>query len=556
MKYARPIAGIAAVIALAISLNFLVVRETLFTASVLGPLTIAVVCAIVWAALLLIGVARQSGGKTRSLYGLNSVIASLMFLAICITVYAFARHWDTYLDLTWEGRRDFSPITVQVLRNLDEEVKVTCFFLGTGDQLVDMARDNVRRFMDRVEEHTDMIETEFLDPQVDRARLTGLGLDNVSPQGTIVMHRGGRQRALNLSGPNPRLSERNFTNALINIVREDEPTVYFVTGHGGRGIDDRDPQTGYSSLRVLLESEGYQVDTLNLGLTEPEVPADADVLVLMALGSDVTPRVREQLDAYVEEGGRLLVMLDPWRRQQMGLLEREQLRPWIEERFGVRMADGLIFAERQNTQILLTNEAAGFQAEHDEEGDFLGNYNYEHPITRGFTAQMQWPMARAVKPTPRRPDRVTRTPLLRTTPEYWSEQNVELLLQTGQAQRDEDDPQGPLPLAMAATRATDIPVGDTGQTRDARLVAVGASEFASNAFLPVLPGHQNFIMNSIAWLTESEELIAIRPAEGRGQAIILTEAQERFIAWLATLGVLQVCVVAGLITYAVRRKYR
>ena len=555
MKYARPLSGIIAIIAFAVSLNFLVVRETLFAPGVLVPLSIAALSAIVWAALLIIGLARQPGGERRGLYGLNSVFSSLVFLAICITVYAFARHWDTYWDLTWEGRRDFSPITLQVLQNLDQEVNVTSFFLGSGDELVDRGRDSVRRFLDRVKAHTDMVNAEFLDPQVERARLTGLGLNNVSPQGTIVVHSGGRQRVMNLSGPNPRMSERNFTNALINVIRDREPRVYFVTGAEGRGIEDRDPQSGYSSLRVLLESEGYQVESLRLGAADPEVPGDADVIVLLDPDSDLSPHARENLDAFVEEGGRLFVMLDPWGRRPMAL-QQEQLRPWLAETFGVRITDGIIFAERPRTQILMSNDSAAFGAEHDQDGDFMGNFNYQHPITRGFSLQMQLPMARALERTARRPDRVTRTPLLRTAPEYWSEQDVELLLQTGQARRDEDDPQGPLPIAFAATRSTDIPVGDTGQTRDARLVAVGAAEFTSNAFLPVIPGHQNFILNAMAWLTESEELIAIRPTEGRGEAIILTEAQERFIAWLATLGALQICVVAGLITYTVRRKYR
>ncbi|MFP4171619.1 MAG: GldG family protein [Candidatus Hydrogenedentota bacterium] len=554
MTWARRITGIAALVGIAAGINFLAVQEDVFSPVVVVPFLVGVAAGIIWVALVLTDIARTAS-QQRTLYGLNTVIASVVFLAICITLYAFARQWDVYADLTQEGRRELSPITVQVLQNLDEEVEVLCFFLATDDRLVDMGRSNTRRFLDRLEAHTDHLNVEFLDPQVDRARLQGAGLQQVAPQGTMVIRRGNRRRVLNLDSANARVAERDFTNALINVVRDRRPKLYFLTGMDERDITDQS-ERGFSALRVMLEGEGYEVDQLELDLMAPEIPDDAEVIVINGPRRDLNARYVDPLRNYVEQGGRVLVMLDPWQRPPTAMGQEERLRPWLADQFGVQLGEGLVFSEDTQTQILLSHDSTPFTTEQDAAGEFMGCYNYEHDITRGFNQQMIFVLARPAYPTQHRPDRVTRSELIRTPPSFWGEKNVSRVLETGQARMDSDDLEGPVPLAMAATRQTDIEIGDTGQTRDARAVVIGSTEFASNTMLRQITSHQNFILNTMAWLTESEELIAMRPASSRAEAIILTSGQEQFIAWLATLGLLQICVAAGAATYLVRRKYQ
>lgn len=554
MTWARRITGIAALVGIAAGINFLAVQEDIFSPVVVVPFLVGVAAGIAWVALVLTDIARTAS-QQRTLYGLNTVIASVVFLAICITLYAFARQWDVYADLTQEGRRELSPITVQVLQNLDEEVDVLCFFLATDDRLVDMGRSNTRRFLDRLEAHTDHLNVEFLDPQVDRARLQGVGLQQVPPQGAIVVRRGNRQRVLNLDSANARVRERDFTNAMINVVRDRRPKLYFLTGMDERDIMDQS-ERGFSALRVMLEGEGYEVEQLELDLMAPEIPDDAEVIVINGPRRDLNARYVDPLRNYVEQGGRVLVMLDPWQRPPTAMGQEERLRPWLADQFGIQLGEGLVFSEDSQTQILLSHDSTPFTTAQDTGGQFMGCYNYEHDITRGFNQQMIFVLARPTYPTPHRPDRVTRSELIRTPPNFWGEQDVSLVLETGQATMESDDREGPVTLAMAATRKTDIEIGDTGQTRDARAVVIGSTEFASNAMLRQITSHQNFILNTMAWLTESEELIAMRPAASRAEAIILTSEQEQFIAWLATLGLLQICVAAGVVTYLVRRKYQ
>ena len=111
-------------------------------------------------------------------------------------------------------------------------------------------------------------------------------------------------------------------------------------------------------------------------------------------------------------------------------------------------------------------------------------------------------------------------------------------------------------MAVAVTAKTDFQIGASGQTRDARIVVVGDSDFASNGQVAAIPGNLNFILNIMAWLTENEELIAIRPTGKDDLPVMLSDFDQRLIAWVAVLGTVQTVIVAGFVVHLLRRKYQ
>src|SRR5690606_19690147 len=117
------------------------------------------------------------------------------------------------------------------LQTLTEEVKVTCFFLDVDDELIRIAREKTLRFLEQCEQYTDLLDVVVLDPQVATAQLQAMNLSHASTQGTVVVGVGSRQRVITLTGGSPRLEEREFTSALINVLRGSKPKVYFLTGH-------------------------------------------------------------------------------------------------------------------------------------------------------------------------------------------------------------------------------------------------------------------------------------------------------------------------------------
>ena len=89
--------------------------------------------------------------------------------------------------------------------------------------------------------------------------------------------------------------------------------------------------------------------------------------------------------------------------------------------------------------------------------------------------------------------------------------------------------------------------------RDGRIVVVGDADLASNEGIDYA-GHHNFLLNAVAWLSEKEELIAIRPTGTEDLPIVLTPRAQRTVAWIASLGTAQAIALAGFLMYMHRRR--
>lgn len=558
IRTARTATGLVALVALVASVNLGVLKSNAFSALVLVPLAVGLLAGMGWIVLTLTTIGKESSREGKSLYGLGAVVSSILFLGICVVIYAFAQHAHKSWDLTKEGRRNLSPQTVQVLQTLDQDVAVTASFIQVEDELVNIARGKTRRFLDQCGRYTSRLEVEFLDPQLAPARLNAMGVTHASTQGTVILTCGVNQKVIMLSGASPRLEERDFTNALINVVRKSRPKIGFLTGHGERSIDDGDTKNGGSMLKQLLDAESYQPERMAIRISNPEIPPEYDAIVINGLGiggaqSDLYPEEIRALDEYLGRGGRLLVLLDPWRKVASAAAT-EQLVPWLERRLGIVVGADMAVSPESRWNIEMSADGSVF-GELPNTSEFLGCYNAGHRITKNSDQKLVLSVARTVSAAEKAPENVVVTELIRTTPNFYAESDIEMLFTAGKAVKTPDERGGPLPLAAAATVKTDVALNDSGQTRDARVVVAGNSAFASNGQIR-LPGNLNFMLNVFAWLTENEDLIAIRPSGKEDAPIILSEGDQRTVVYVAVLGTVQAVVAAGLIAYGLRRKHQ
>src|SRR5690606_18798226 len=104
--------------------------------------------------------------------------------------------------------------------------------------------------------------------------------------------------------------------------------------------------------------------------------------------------------------------------------------------------------------------------------DFFGSYNYGHLITRGMRERMVLKLVRSVGLADTQPASTNRSVLLRSTEECWGETDFGTGENAVAVFNEKTDLPGPVPLAVAATRNTDRPLGDTGQTIAARALVV------------------------------------------------------------------------------------
>ena len=154
--------------------------------------------------------------------------------------------------------------------------------------------------------------------------------------------------------------------------------------------------------------------------------------------------------------------------------------------------------------------------------------------------------------------------LVSTSPQSWAETDPTSVT-GGQVEfnADKGDRQGPISLAAAASApATDVKppadgndspdVPDEAPTPESRVVAIGDSDFAANFGLGI-QGNRDFFMNTLSWLAQQENLIAIRPRQPEDRRLTLTADQQQRIMLLCLFIIPGLVFSSGVYTWWRRR---
>lgn len=464
-------------------------------------------------------------------YGLNTAVALFLFLAVVVVVEALAIRHNIRVDLTEGKRHTLSRQSITLLRSLKNEVHAVAFF-RTEEPGKAAAQD----LLDQYAHFSSNFRSEFVDPDRHPALARRYG---ITAYGTVVLESGGKEEKVQ------GVDEEKLTNALVKLLRQEKRVLYFLTGHGEADLDSAERQ-GLSQAKQALTDVDYEVKPLLL-LRETEVPQDAAVLVIAGPQSDLLPTELQSLEAYITRGGKLLVLLDPFSSPKLSTLL---------EKYGILMGKDVI--------VDRLSRVLG--------GDYLlpvVNAYEPHPITKDFTVASFFPFARTVDAAKAPPPGVAVQVLGRTSAGSWAETD-KAALDRGEARYDEGkDRQGPVPVGAVATvevqsevrgpksedpgaekAANDEPTA--GKPKRGSIVAYGTSAFVQNNYLN-LSGNRDLFLNSVSWLAEEEELIAIRPREAKFTPLVLTANQARIAFWL-TVTLPPLAIIGTWVSVALRRR--
>ncbi len=447
-------------------------------------------------------------------HGLNAVVMILLVLGIIALVEAVSYRHSYRVDLTENRRHSLSPQTIKILQSLSADVTATGFF-RTDQPTKRTAEDLFRQY----ESYS---KGRFKWKSVDPDREPGLAKRyGVETYGTVVLDTKTKSEKVIDA------EEEKLTNGLIKVTREGRRVVYVIKGHGEHDPASTD-RAGFSEAKAALEKANYEVKELLL-VRAPKIPEDAAVVILPGPKNDLFPAELAALDAHITQGGKILFMANPF--------QAEGLKGYL-AKYGVKLGDDLV--------IDRLSRAFG--------GDFVvpAIFQYEdHPITKGFGSTLTFfPLTRSVGVESTPPKGVTAQALARSGPGSWGE-TTRGELDKGEVVQDAKDTPGPLPVAAVATiDAASPPEGKTNAK--ARIVVFGSSNVAANQFLNV-QGNKDFFLNAVSWLAEEEDLIAIRPKEGKQAPVILTARQGQMIFWLPVV-VLPVTVMLAGVVVIIRRR--
>jgi ABC-type uncharacterized transport system involved in gliding motility auxiliary subunit len=191
-----------------------------------------------------------------------------------------------------------------------------------------------------------------------------------------------------------------------------------------------------------------------------------------------------------------------------------------------------------------------------------------HPITEGFRVITAYPMARSMAPIEGGSNSHTAQPLVNTSPQSWSEADL-VALGSGKAQvefnADKGDKQGPITLASAvsapatvtppppAAAGNSTPANPDDQPKpETRIVAIGDSDFAANVAIGIA-GNRDLFLNAMNWLSQQENLIAVRPRQPEDRRLTLTADQQNRIMLLSLFIIPGLVFATGIFTWWKRR---
>ena len=477
----------------------------------LWPVTVAEVLAFLCLLLLFIvqfDAVKAFSTRRSTRLGANSLLMIVLFVGILAIVNFLAARHSVRWDLSENQNFSLAPQTHRVLRSLPRDVKVTVF---TREK--DPGYQSYKERLDSYRQASSKMSVEFVDPERQPKIAQAYGITRTD---TAIFESGGQ--TIRVASP----SETELTGALIRISKDSKKRVLFLEGHGEHSLDDRD-RTGLSIAKDLLTKQGYEIGTVSL-LKEPAVPEQTSVLVVAGPQRPIIGEEFARIQAYVDKGGHLLLLVDPETQADLNPL----LKHW-----GLGVGPGVL--------VDLQDRLA--------QGDLtalLVRTFTEHEITQDLTAAVLFPLARHITFDEQVGKDWDYVPLARTSPNSWAETDIKGRVVS---LSEKDDIKGPLPMAAAVSPKQ--PPAE-GKPRPA-LVVIGNSTFATNGFLN-FPGNSDFFLRSASWLADERDLMAIGPKESALRPFTPNPLQERALMYLQVIFLPTVTFLTGIMVWRKRRR--
>jgi ABC-type uncharacterized transport system involved in gliding motility auxiliary subunit len=461
----------------------------------------------------------KKGFKRRSfIYSSNMLLVVVLVLAILVLVNAFLAKHHYRMDFTSSKLHSLSDQSVKVVKALKNDIIIKAFFREGN-----YSRGSMQNLMKIYAYESPKLKAEFIDPDKNPGLVKRY---QVTQDGTTIFEFGDKDSRITTA------TEEDITNAIIKISREKKKTIYFLEGHGEETIAESG-DNGYSTAKGELEKMGYEIKKLALALSA-NFPADCALLVIPGPKKALLPNEVDTIKGHVGRGGRVFFMLDP--ETDPGLA------PLLAD-YGLKIENDLI--------VDTVSRLLG--------GDYfmpvVSEYEY-HDITKNFRYATFFPFARSIEPADKKPDGATVTVIAKTSPNSWSERQLD----QKEVKFDKDkDRQGPISLAVVetlkvkGTETKDIPPADKpAAEKEARLAVFGDSDFAANRYYNT-SGNGNFFLNTVNWLTEEADLISIQPRTSSPRTIQLNPSQGRLLFFVSVILLPLAVLVLGIFVWLRRR---
>ena len=332
------------------------------------------------------------------------------------------------------------------------------------------------------------------------------------------------------------VSEEKITNAIVNLTLEKKPKIYFLTGHGEYGIN-----TDMTMLKAYLENETNNIENLDL-LIKESIPEDANLLVIASPQKDILENEVQIIINYINNGGKILWLNDPTGTN----IDLPNLQK-ILDLFGAKFNDGIILEQDANKMALSAPNC------------IIPNISYTN-ATKDIATDGGILLINSSKIT--LADDETLETLNVTTKNILTTGETTLFrkeLSNGSTGKIVGDEEGSFVIGTKLTKTINSENEENKKEAEMYLLAnnllvVDYPITIGNSTLYPMQFYNNkdYILNTIAELTERDDLISIRKDTGV-ITYTATEAQHRIIKIAITVFPMLIIII-GIVIWIVRKR--
>lgn len=422
--------------------------------------------------------------------GTIAVFSTLLIIGIVTLMYIITDRAVITLDMTDRGGFSLSQETLDLLDQVNREIRITAFF---SPQLVAVQEVNDQFFRLYTTASDGMVSREYIDPIRNPALATSfqardgdIFISYVNPDGTL-------DRSTTSVVPQTTSQERDMTQAIARLLASGNFTVYFATGHGEISIEDTSG-IGISNVNRLLQENGFATLTVDLNVlaeTGGQIPQNATAIIIARPREQYSQQVVDILDAYLGRGGALFIMADANFGEAPFLAYDSLFNGYLWENWGIRMLDAVVIDEGVNGGTPL---------------DVISYAIFDSPITANINPDQdidtstEFRVARAIEVNMNPP--VNNGVVIQSSELSYGETNFADLAADNQFGYDDGaDILGPMTTVAQAFDAEN----------DGQILLVGDSDFATNGNLGSPRGNAFLLTDGIGWMTGFTEEVQFSP---------------------------------------------
>lgn len=441
-------------------------------------------------------------------------------------------------DVTQAKQHTLSTNTIEFIRSLTSEVKLTAFYVGMPPKyLQDLFKEYQRV-------SAGLISSEIIDPIEQIAYAAKFGNVVSGKERKVIVQSNGIRKEIDFT--NTILTEEKLTNAIARASRSPRQ-VYFLTGHNEYSLLNTD-NIGLSTLKKLLADNNIQSKPLMLGITQ-FIPEDCDVLIIAGPQNELTPAEETLIVNYLTKGGDALFLIEntlvttPNKPLTANQQNKNPALNNILNRWGLHVQADIV--------VDLTNHV----------GDDVGspatkNYPRHKAITEGLDYTF-YVRPRSIRVLEQRRSSIKLAPIVFTASKEnsWAETNRTLNIQFDQG----IDTAGPVPLAYVVLEENKVKEKivepkQENKTSDTRLIVFTDADFLTNIYINQYSNAQ-MGLNVINWLAELDYQVFLSTKEIKVERLDLTSKQKRQVITILFL-LPFLLVIVGLIVWLRTKAYQ